>query len=281
MLNSHPHIAAPPECGFLQWWHTKYGDWSGEDRRDAEKIEAFARDVLQSKKMETWDLTEDVLIDALEAARPESYGDACSVVYQVWHHQAEYQRGEAETVPLKAIVDKNNYYVNHLEAIDSVWPEARYIFLTRDGLDVAASYKGLQEIETDSPYAPDLPTSIPEIATEWVANNERVIAFLRSKPSTRWVRVRYEDVIRSPEKHLRELMHLLEVPYQKRVESYYTHNDEPEATLDWKRRTLQPPDPSRIGRYQEALTAEEITAFKETAEPMLDQLGYLAPSQGD
>ena len=275
MLNAHPQIAAPPECGFLQWWYAKYGDWSEHDGHDDRHILAFAHDVFQSKKMETWELPESMIIEALESERPSSYGQACAVIYHVWY---QCQQKDSNTTSmrhsLQAIVDKNNYYINHLNQIDEVWPEARYIFLTRDGRDVAASYKDLQGTETDSPYAPDLPTSIPEIAAEWSTNNKRAMNFLKRKPETRWIHLRYEDLVRSPEESLHGPLSLLEVSYRECVTAYYKYNDEPDVTLDWKERTLQPPDPSRIGRYQKALTSCEVQQFEQEAAPLLHHFGY-------
>lgn len=29
MMNSHPRIVVPPECGFAVWWYEKYQHWKG------------------------------------------------------------------------------------------------------------------------------------------------------------------------------------------------------------------------------------------------------------
>ena len=274
MLNSHPDIAAPPECGFLQWWYGRYGDWTATNYQEGDLLSEFADDVMASRKMETWKLDKSVLINALRNQDPASYGEACSIVYQVWYdiNTSDFDKA------LRAIVDKNNYYINHLEEIDLIWPDAKYIFMTRDGRDVAASYLDLQDVETDSPYAPNLPSSIKEIADEWIANNERTMAFLAAKSDKQHLWVRYEDLVREPESTLREVLSFIDASYREVVHGYYLHNHEPEATIDWKQRTLQPPDSSRIGRYLTRLTCEEIETFESRADSLLNLLGYTGNS---
>src|ERR1051326_3263300 len=80
MLNAHPDIVAPPECGFLHWWSKKYRDWSWNNDAAA-RTEEFVRDLGTSKKIETWKLRLDPLKDFILTHKPASYARLGELVY--------------------------------------------------------------------------------------------------------------------------------------------------------------------------------------------------------
>jgi hypothetical protein len=51
---------------------------------------------------------------------------------------------------------------------------------------------------------------------------------------------------------------------------------EPELTLDWKKRTLEPISAETVGRYQTLLTPEEKRHFSDVANQALIRFGYKA-----
>ena len=204
-------------------------------------VRDFVRDVLASRKIEMWDLEPQWPHRLHGKGRGASYGRLCEEVYRHW--------ARAQGKVINAVVDKNNYYVHHIEPIMNVWPDAKVLHLIRDGRDVACSYKALQVLETTSPYKPDLPTDIQAIAEEWRYNNERIAA-CASLGAGRYLAVRYEDLLRDPENVLGEVCEFLGVDYDLEMLNYQHHNDEPELTSDWKRKTFEPLDVSNIGKYK-------------------------------
>lgn len=266
MLNSHPEIAAPPECGFLQWWHDKYKSWNEDSGRSAKDIREFVDDLLTSRKVETWELNRDELAGFLLNQCPASYGELGALVYEYWARRSDRNP--------QAIVDKNNYYIRHLSELSAIWPDARFIHLVRDGRDVACSYKDVAKLESNSPYKPVLPESVDEIAREWNDNNWNITSFLEHLPRKTWTRIRYEDLVVDPGHALREAVSLLDVPFSERMLKYYDFNDEPASTLDWKRKTLESPDPTTIGRFRKVLSREEVSRFQQIAGDMLNAYGY-------
>lgn len=267
MLNAHPAIGAPPECGFLQWWHSTYAGWNATMGKSPETISGFVSDLLTSRKIETWELDRRKLEQLLVQEEPDSYESLTTLVYLFW---ARKQGREAQ-----AIVDKNNYYVKHLDELESIWPNARYIFVVRDGRDVACSYQEVADLRTASPYKPNLPVRIEEIALEWVTNNRNIMNFLASKPQTDFMIVRFEDLINEPQQVLGRIVSIiLEQPFHERMLEYYHHNDEPSSTLDWKKKTLERPDPAAIGRFISRLEREDIARFEQIAGQMLNRFGY-------
>ena len=260
VLNAHPNIIAPPESGFLQWWFNSYKEWPPED------IEAFAGDIHSSKKFETWNISIDELVASLETNAPNSYGEACALIY------LHYARSIGKS-QIKAIIDKNNYYIHHIPEIRKIWPDANFIHLVRDGRDVACSYLELKDIATDSPYRPKLPEDVASIAREWVSNNQLIERELSDIPERRLL-IRYEDLISEKRSTLDRILEFADLEWSDQLDDHTSGNDEPASTMDWKKRTRGPFDPARVGRYRSCLSDDQISTFEKLAGSALEHYGY-------
>jgi len=269
MLNAHPQIISPPECGFLHWWYSKYKDWNSSYNASHE-IDTFILDVKSSKKMEDWNLDFDKLKQNIIQKNPQNYSELGEVVYLLFAEQ----KGKKPLI----IADKNNYYTNHLDDLKEIWPTAKYILVIRDGRDVACSYFNIEKLVTDSPYKPKLSNDINTIAREWVDNNNNIIDFINSFDDARGLIVRYEDVVTSPEFFLAKVCSFLGVDFNQEMLTYYIKNaeqqDEPSSTLDWKMKTLEKPDENNIGKYKAELSKENCNEFNAIAESLLEKFNY-------
>lgn len=261
MLNAHPQVVSPPECGFIQWLYPAYSE---ADFSSSEVIESFAKDVLASKKMETWELNESGLLQSLKAVEAPSYSKMCEAVLLTYAKQ----RGKED---IQALVDKNNYYIQHLESLAKATPDAAYIHLVRDVRDVACSYLNLKKENFTEKYSPKLSDDIGEIAEEWRENNSNAANFLASKNH---IVVKYEDLLLQPKDTLTEVLQFLGVEFHQQVLEFYNFNDEPAETMGWKKRTLSPPDPSRIGQFKELLSADAQAQIWELTSKTLEKYGY-------
>src|SRR5690606_19487286 len=150
---------------------------------------------------------------------------------------------------IKIVADKNNYYINHIEDLPKIWPNAKYIHLIRDGRDVACSYIDIKEIQTDSQFIPKLPTDIKEIAKEWSDNNSRIASIQKWSPENYYM-LRYEDLVTEPKDVLIKLLHFLKLDFNETMLDYFNQNNdksqEPIETIAWKKKTKEKPDKERI-----------------------------------
>ena len=194
----------------------------------------------------------------------------CETVYQFY--------GEQKKKHFSVIADKNNYYIYHLDQLKSIWPDAKYILLTRDGRDVACSYKNIGTLHTESPYKPKLPTDIRSIATEWTSNNENVLRFFQKLGKGVSLNTRYEDILLDSQNELTRVCNFLGESYNHEMLNFYISNgkneDEPVSTLDWKRKTLEKPDTANIGKYKTELRKNDIEEFNAIAGKVLNQFHY-------
>lgn len=271
MVSNHQNLIVPPECGFLQWWYPKYESWTIEDSSNQVKVDEFIADLKTSKKITTWKLDYEKLSQRIVETSPSNYAELASQVY------LQYAEGRGQT-DIVRWGDKNNYYINHLELLVSIYPNAQFLFITRDGRDVACSYKALKDLKTESQFKPELPTKIDEIAKEWVSNNQRILDFSKGLSKENYHFLRYEDLVENPEIELRIVTDFLGLEYSPNMLNYHKENRqnqvEPLETMDWKKKTLEKPDPSEIGKYRDVLSEKEIDTFEDIAEKVLSKFKY-------
>ncbi|MCB1700662.1 MAG: sulfotransferase [Halioglobus sp.] len=111
----------------------------------------------------------------------------------------------------KIIVEKSVTTVwkpANLQRVEKVIPNARYIHLTRHPRGQCESM--MEALETESGLTPQMqdhsttpPTTDPQIL--WYNINSNIVDFLKDIPKERHMRIRGEDVLQNPDKHLREM----------------------------------------------------------------------------
>ena len=271
MLTMHPRLVVPPECGFLLWLQPQFGPWNRGDFSDESNQIEFCRAVVTSRKFQTWQLSEKEVITAVEASRPESYADACAAIYRLF--------ASHEGKPDAIWGDKNNYYLAHIANIKELYPWARFLHIVRDGRDVACSYREVMAQSRTSPYHPDLPVAIADIARQWAGDVQSIRTQFAALPGNHALETRYEDLVSDPEQELGRICDWLGIAYAPEMLLFHevnrTRGLEPAATIEWKLRTLDPVNSSTVGRHASLLASDELGAFIEVAEAELRQYGYL------
>ncbi len=264
MLTCHPRIVIPPEAGFLIQLLPDYRGFAG----DAGELRRFVAALVQTPKFEFWKLPEETLVRFLEAARPQCYADLAAGVYRCFASVHEGGRPRWG--------DKNNFYLAHIDAIASLYPGAVFIHIVRDGRDVACSYRSLATVR--GAYAPSLPSETFDAMMEWTRNLARI---RRSFDAVGWERaheLRYEDLVREPERTLREACAFLGEAYDARMLDYARENRErelePRAFDAWKERNRSGIDEAAIGRWKTDMPEREAELAGVVGARMLRRYQY-------
>jgi hypothetical protein len=269
MLNSHSMINATPECGFLHWWYKKYADWD-LSCVTSNRLDEYISDLASSKRIEDWKMDYTLLKEKIIQEKPENYAKLGELVYTFY--------GEQKGKKAKVIADKNNYYINHFNDLNEIWPDAKYILVVRDGRDVACSYLNMETLVTNSPYKPKLSTDIKTIAKEWLTNNQNILNFSESLNNNQFMVIRYEDFVTDSALYLTKVCHFLGLNFEPEMLNYFIKNakeqDEPLSSLDWKKKTLEKPDKENIGKYKMELEKESIVEFNAIATDLLQKFNY-------
>ncbi|MGH8223763.1 MAG: sulfotransferase family protein [Woeseiaceae bacterium] len=133
----------------------------------------------------------------------------------------------------------------------AIWPGARCIHIVRDGRDVCASWIRFGWL--GNAYEGGLRWR--EAIEEWTAVKSRIAPARRTE-------LRFEDLLRSPERELSRLCAFLGVPYSDAMLRY--HEDT----------TYGPVDPGQAGKWRIQLTNRDVRLFEAAAGESLVAHGY-------
>lgn len=246
ILNSSPYSVFPPECGFIQWLYPKYKDWNSDI------IDDFVVDVLNSKKMEGWDLSYANLSTYINTSNPKSFAEACFYIYQFY--------GLKMGKDVKVWGDKNNYYINYLDTISEIYPNAKYIWLMRNPMDICASYLKVNELSDDIPYKPKVTNDITQIFDEIKENNKKIKLFLENIDKSKKISINFEDMITKNNNTLEILSSFTDLDITECIDNFNkkTYFDEPSITMAWKGKTKEALDSNYINTYKNHKLKKEI-----------------------
>lgn len=256
MLNQLPQISAPHPPHILKTFFPlldHYGDLT-----DEQNFKLLAADVCDwvNGNPVPWEGCSLNVDKVIAACRQQSLIGIWEAVYT-----------------LKATADKASYwccksmesilYVNEIEA-SGVHPF--YIFLYRDGRDVALSFK----------KAIVGPKHIYCLAKKWKEEQQMSLEVIGKLPEHRFISIRYEDFISSPSPFMKEICDKLHVPFTEDVFDYF-HSRESINTAKsgamW-RNVAKPIIGSNVKKYEKELSVEDIRIFEQVAGDVLIELGY-------
>lgn len=168
ILDSHPSISCGPETHFLGDLH-RLADthWMRAERFDVDR--------------EYWD---HLVRDFFEALH------------------VDYMRRRGR----RRWADKTPGYALHLDYIDRLFPDARFVHVIRDGRDVVASYR----------YRWGYRAAV-KAPGQWARHVDAGLRFGRGTAADRYHEIRYEELVRNPEQVLRPLFEFLDEPWDAAV----------------------------------------------------------------
>jgi hypothetical protein len=159
-----------------------------------------------------------------------------------------YQTYAAQQFP-NAILwgDQSPLYTFFLPTILSIFPNARFVHLLRDGRDVVASFIEKDGIDT-----------IDEAIYRWGQSIKRVRKAQKKIASNRFLEIRYEDLVTKPEEELRRISTFLNIEYTSRMLDYWKLDSTVESKAHSYHRNLEKPVfKSSIGGWKKRLSAAQ------------------------
>lgn len=140
----------------------------------------------------------------------------------------------------KAIVGATVHY--QFSKIGRIWPKARYIYLLRDGHDVANSVVGM-----------GWAGNVYVAANFWLEAEKEWEHCRHVIPDESWIEVRYEELIADPREQLTRICHFLGVEYSDHMFDYVKNSSYgmPDIALNYQWKT-------RLGRKDVQLLEAKI-----------------------
>ncbi|MGH2664100.1 MAG: sulfotransferase family protein [Actinomycetota bacterium] len=259
ILDSHPDMAIPPETHFvaaLGRRRRRYERPGGFDR------ESFILDLLQAPALQepggplvALGLAEEEARAAFASRRPESYGDAVRCLFQLYANK----RGKSR------YGNKTPVHVLSLPLLVELVPEASFIHVIRDGRDVALSYLDLD-------FGPN---TLEEAALRWKRHVRRGRNDGRSLGPSRYVEVRYEDLVSDTERTVRSMCTFVGLSYEPEMLRFHERAESIWMGLDAAaHRNLDRPPTQGLRDWRSEMTRSEVALFETLAGDLLVELGY-------
>lgn len=246
ILNAHRDVAVPPESRFIVELY------EGNDIID---VGDFLRRLSAHKRFKTWDIPVAVVQGELGETERIGYADAIRSTFKA------YADANGKTL----WGDKTPRYVESLDLLSGLFPEARFIHLIRDGRNVALSYANV-------PFGPK---TVGKAAALWA---KRVLAGRDACPrigKERYLEIRYEDLVEDTEGETKDICSFLDLDFDPGMMDYTERargSVLPRASM-YNPHVKEKPQ-KNVRSWESSMPSDQIEIFEAVAGDVLSLLGY-------
>jgi hypothetical protein len=250
LLASHPNLSMVRRTNFWRYFHRRYGDLS-----DPANLDRCIGDLVRYKRLRP--LAPDAERLRREfLAGPPTYGRLLALVHE---HHAERQGKERWG-------DKSLHSEHHAARIFAEFPDARIVHMVRDPRDRYASTIKRHGRNVHRPAA---------AAARWRMSTKAAKRNAARWPD-RYLRVRYEDLVRAPDTTMRLVCSFIGEPY---VPEMLAMAGVPTHTVAGANSSFGDLEPGAIstkgiGRYRTLLSPEELRFLETTLGRAEESVGY-------
>jgi len=256
MLNQIDGIAAPHPPHILQRFMPlipQYGDLNQTDN-----FRLLVDDICRLVELNpvSW---EGVTLDRDDVAHRCEEPSAIAIFFAIYDILAE-------TWDAKRWCCKSLANVSYLPEINRYRPEGKFIYLHRDGRDVALSFQKAVVGEKH----------IYHIAQAWAKAQRLALEMRKTLSTEQFYSISYEGLVADPEASLKGLCEFMEVKYSPDMLNFHQSNEATNAASSsslWGNVT-KPIMKQNTKKFLTQATDEEIMIFELVAGDVLDALGY-------
>ncbi|MEO6866900.1 MAG: sulfotransferase [Gaiellales bacterium] len=254
--------AIPPETMFITDFAGALNSSGGLESHDA-AVE-LTRKIWSHPRVTLWGIEGEPDLPPVGLSHVEAFRWAVEQPYLA------YMRREGKTW----WADKTPPHIDHIELLATIWPDAKFIELVRDGRDVSLSMQGM-------PFGGN---NAWTTAKRW-AHCIRVGEAARSERPDQVLLVRYEDLVTESEREVRRVSEFLDIEYdadmlavEKTDVTKLQHDQK-----DWFSNLWQGINTNAMDKWRTKMSEHDQRLFLAAAGPELALHGYdhagLEPAQ--
>lgn len=248
MLDRHSQLAVPDESYFVPQLADRH-----LRRVD---VDEFVDDLRRIDTLAEWDLPLDRVRARLHDGMPT--GAAIGTVYAVYAEE----RGKPRWG------DKTPMYMQNLRLLERLFPDALFVHLIRDGRDAATSFLSMPRgIVTETWMHPRTPA---DFACQW-RTEVSAARRLGGRVGSRYLEVRYEDLVADVESGLRRICEFAGLEYESQLADYAGNVD---VSAKPHQQSLKQPPTKGLRDWRTQMSPADVTAFEHVAGDLLRELGY-------
>lgn len=228
--------SAPIETHFITKYYKKlpiYGELS-----KPYNFKRLIKNILSERPVQQWEL--DLDLDNLykEISPDFSFSNICNILVT---------KRKSEKIK-NSWGDKTPHYIKEMEILVELFPDAKFIYIYRDGRDVAISL-------LKKPWGPN---NYFSCAKSWAESNNKDSALEKVKSNNQLHSVKYENLVENTEEELCSIYHFLENKISekdiKRFSNYSIAKN--------------------FNKWETKMTSYQLRVFEATAGSCLVKLGY-------
>lgn len=155
--------------------------------------------------------------------------------------------------------NKTPQNTENIDALLRLFPESRFVLVTRDVRDVCLSWRKKWG------------KHVLRCAEKWRTRMLQGCHSLAALPKDSGLIVRYEDLLSDTETVGRKICEFLDVPFETRMVAYHEHV---EKVIDGHKNYGRPIDPGNVGKWRGGLSSREVHRIEEIAYDTMQDLGY-------
>jgi len=248
MLDRNSQLAVPYESFFVPQLARRHGD--------RVRLEAFLDDLGRLPALRAWGLAPADVRPRLHEGM--AIGEAIAAVFEAYAARQGKPRWG----------DKTPLYMQHLPLLERLFPDALWVHLVRDGRDAALSFLELPAGFSGRSWAQ--PHTVAQFAARWRTEVEAARRLGR-RAGARYLELRYEDLVREPERELRRVCEHASLPWEPAMLDDATATEL--AQMPEHRHLAQPPTPG-LRDWRRQLSRHDALAFEQVAGDVLRDSGY-------
>lgn len=256
MLNQLPEIAAPHPPHILQKMTPLISTYGNLDKN--KNFIKLIEDVCRLVELNPipW---ESVDLDPTSIMNRVRVHSLIGILEAVYDQMAESSK--ATTWCCKSLAN-----IKYLPTIETYFRNAKYIYLYRDGRDIAVSFQ--KSIIGEKHYY--------HIAKEWARTQRLALMMAAHIGEDRFFKVKYENMISNPESIMKNLCAFLDFEYYETMLESYKSDDALNTAESGEllENAAKPIMKENAGKYYTEATENDTRIFESVAGEVLDALGY-------
>ncbi len=257
MLGCHPKIAMPG----MAWYYPRFRPYlyTYGDLRNDENFRTLAEEMIFGLSTPFWGMKVNprtIVDEIISDARERSFAGIYCGMLERYAREAGNKPRWGEKTP------HNLFFIKEIK---EDFPNAQFIFITRDGRDASADY-------VRSSFGP---TNVFCAAEGWKRCQNAVKQWREKLTPSEWLDVKYETLVRKPDKTLKQVCDFLGENLSSSMFEFYKTDIAKRrgATRDHKPLGCPVTD-KYIGIYKESLSLKEQRVFAAVAGKELEEGGY-------
>ncbi len=260
MLDAHPNIKIPLESPFIKNFYPVYGSkisWTKEE------LTVFYNKLVKQPQFNLWTVdNESLKRKLLNAEGKTTFGELCKIIYA--ENISFYDKEE-----IKILADKNPPYTLYIPTLLETFPEARFIYITRDYRDNILS---MLNVDFERPW-------IASLAYRWKYYNKKFLKAQKKNPDRFFV-IKYEDLVTNPEKHLTDICIFLNISYSPKMLNFQSKEKEildiyPKELIEHYHKSLfEPISPKKVDQWKIKMRDSDIRKSDLIVGKYAEKMGY-------